>query len=195
MDGGNDNLPAVPLPGIDIQLARNVGGDRQIVLKTMVAQDTDPKVLDGVLDTMMRRIDRQAAIYDTEGLEREIRDHEQTLRRFRADLEDVDARHIRALAIIDEQIREIQVTRAAALEEGRLAHEKSGRTMPFEPKGALYRTIDAHDRAIESKATEKEKAEQERLVALKNLHTNIARYEEEILIRQERLDKLRQIVG
>ena len=183
------------IAAIGMSVVANFGRDRQATLQTHVAQDQTEAEIDSQVDRLFRVIDRQKARYEIIDLEDELVKHAQTLALFREDHDRLEAEHQHKVAGLKIQIEEIDATAARARETGYQEHVTSGRQTEYQPKGATKAAIERAAQAAKAVQGEIDKLEAERTVALANLGTSAARYEEQIVKLKDDIVKRHAIIG
>jgi len=187
--------PVQNVPAIGVSFVANLNERQQLTFQTYFGRDEDDATANEILDRFVRLASRQAAAAEIEGIEAEIRRHEQALQQYQEDFERLEREFAVKDAKANVEMEELNRQATETFELAYQEHADSGRQTEFTPKGHVAARLKQFDAARAKAREDREKMHAERNVACANLDISRKRYLGEIERLKGELAKRRAIIG
>lgn len=161
-------------------LTANIDGNRQIVFQSFIALDATDEDVNAMLDRANRIVDRMRAVYEIPELKARRDKFLSEISQAEQDIAEAEHNHQKAVAGLQEQIKELQRLRGQEFEAAYERHRHDGRQGTFVPKGATKANLDRMDAGAEQYRKDIERAEAERQQSINGFNVALQRRRDEV---------------
>lgn len=173
----------------------SLGDRRSMQIAINISCADPPEVQDAMLDNAMRRMDRQQARYDLEGLEDKFNVVGMNTRQLIASLTGADVELKTRVARLKAELTGKEEGRKEIHDEAYNEHVSSQRRGEFKPKGSVLQRLNLADNEIAKTRAAIEAAPADAAQQRHQLVQTILRNQEDLRLRRKQINDLRGLAG